>query len=118
MKQTHDDNLHDFTVISNLKSLEALSDMVNSLPKSVARLEKFYDFEDKFKKKTVNCKTNSSSLTYEKVNLGTSEKPQCINLGLGCSRKEKATFVKLFKEFKDVFAWTYEDLKTFDPNII
>jgi ribonuclease HI len=116
-EQTHDDNLHDFTVIPNPKPSEALSDMVNSLPKSVARLEKFYDFEDKFKK-TVNCKTNSSSLTYEKVNLGTSENPQCINLGLGCSKQEKVAFAKLFKEFKDVFAWTYEDLKTFDPNII
>jgi hypothetical protein len=69
-------------------------------------------------KKMVNCKTNSSSLTYEKVNLGTGENPQCINLGLGCSKQEKAAFVKLFKEFKDVFAWTYEDLKMFDPNII
>jgi ribonuclease HI len=116
-EQTHDDNLHDFTVIPNPKSPEALSDMVNSIPKSVVRLEKFYDFEDKFKK-MVNCKTNSSSLSYEKVNLGTSENPQCINLGLGCSRQEKAAFVKLFKEFKDVFAWTYNDLKTFDPNII
>jgi hypothetical protein len=116
-EQTHDNNLHDFTVIPNSKSPEALSDMVNSIPKSVVRLENFYDFEDKFKK-TVNCKTNSSSLSYEKVNLGTSENPQCINLGLGCSRQEKAAFVKLFKEFKDVFAWTYEDLKTFDPNII
>jgi ribonuclease HI len=116
-EQTHDDNLHDFTVIPNPKPPEALSDMVNSLPKSVARLEKFYDFEDKFKK-TVNCKTNSSSLTYEKVNLGTNENPQCINLSLGCSKQEKASFIKLFKEFKDVFSWTYEDLKTFDPNII
>jgi ribonuclease HI len=116
-EQMHDDNLHDFTVIPNPKPPEALSDMVNSLPKSVARLEKFYDFEDKFKK-AVNCKTNSSSLTYEKVNLGTSENPQCINLGLGCSKQEKIAFIKLFKEFKDVFAWTYEYLKTFDPNII
>jgi ribonuclease HI len=116
-EQTHDDNLHDFTVIPNPKSPEALSDMVNFIPKSVVRLENFYDFEDKFKK-TVNCKTNSSSLSYEKVNLGTSENPQCINLGLGCSRQEKVAFVKLFKEFKDVFAWTYDDLKTFDPNII
>jgi ribonuclease HI len=116
-ERTHDDNLHDFTVIPDPKSPEALSDMVNSIPKSIVRLEKFYDFEDKFKK-TVNCKTNSSSLSYEKVNLGTSENPQCINLGLGCSRQEKAAFVKLFKEFKDVFAWTYDDLKTFDPNII
>ena len=116
-EQTHNDNLHDFTVIPNPKPPEAQSDMVNPIPKSVARLEKFYDFEDKFKK-MVNPKTNSSSLSYEKVNLGTSENPQCINLGLGCSKKEKVAFVKLFKEFKDVFAWNYDDLKTFGPNII
>jgi ribonuclease HI len=116
-EQMHDDNLHDFTVIPNRKYPEALSDMVNFIPKFVVRLEKFYDFKYKFKK-MVNCKTNSSSLSYEKVNLGTSENPQCINLGLGCSRQEKVAFVKLFKEFKDVFAWTYDDLKTFDPNII
>ena len=73
--------------------------MVNSIPKSVVRLENFYDFQDKFKN-TVNCKTNSSSLSYEKVNLGTNENPQCINLGLGCSQQEKAAFIKLFKEFK------------------
>jgi ribonuclease HI len=61
-EQTHDENLRDFTVIPNSKPPEALSDMVNFIPKSVVRLEKFYDFEDKFKK-MVNCKTNSSSLT-------------------------------------------------------
>ena len=91
--------------------------MVNLIPKSVVRLEKFYDLQDKFKK-SVNCKTNSSSLSYEKVNLGTSDNPQCINLGVGCSEQEKAAFIKLFKEFKDSFAWTYDDLKTFNPNII
>ena len=26
--------------------------------------------------------------------------------------------MKFFREFKDVFAWTYEDLKTYDTNII
>jgi hypothetical protein len=92
----HDDNLHDFTLIADLKFPKALSDMVNFIPKSVVRLENFYDFEDKFKN-TVNFKTNSSSLSYEKVNLGTNENPQCINLGLGCSKQEKVAFVKLFK---------------------
>jgi hypothetical protein len=113
----HDDNLCDFMVIPHPRTTESSSDMVNSIPKSVVILEKFYDFQDKFKK-MVNCKTNSSSLSYEKINLGTNENPQCINLGLGCSQQEKAAFIKLFKEFKDVFAWTYDDLKTFDPNII
>jgi ribonuclease HI len=114
---THDDNLRDFTVIPDPRTPESSSDMVNSIPKSVVRSEKFYDLQDKFKK-SVNCKTNSSSLSYEKVNLGTNDNPQCINLGVGCSEQEKAAFIKLFKEFKDVFAWTYDDLKTFDPNII
>jgi hypothetical protein len=50
--------------------------------------------------------------------LGIDDNPQCIKLGAGCSKKEKDAFIKLFREFKDVFAWTYDDLKTFDPNII
>jgi hypothetical protein len=114
---THDDNLRDFMVIPDPRSLESSSDMVNLIPKYVVRLEKFYDLQDKFKK-SVNCKTNSSSLSYEKVNLGTNDNPQCINLGVGCFEQEKVIFIKLFKEFKDVFSWTYDDLKTFDPNII
>jgi ribonuclease HI len=114
---THDDNLRDFTVIPYPRTLESSLDMVNSIPKSVVILEKFYDLQDKFKK-AVNCKTNSSSLSYEKVNLGTKENLQCINLGVGCSEQEKVAFIKLFKEFKDVFAWMYDDLKTFNPNII
>jgi len=38
---THDDNLHNFTVIPYLRTSEYSSDMVNSIPKSVVRLEKF-----------------------------------------------------------------------------
>jgi hypothetical protein len=102
----HDEDLHNFKVISNPRYLESTSDLVNSIPKSVVRLEKFYDLHDKFRK-SVNCKMNSSSLTHEKVNLGTKDNPQCINLGTRCSEQEKSTVIKLFKEFKDVFAWTY-----------
>ena len=96
---THDENLHDFMVIPDPRSPESSSDMVNSIPKYVVRLEKFYNLQDKFKK-SVNCKTHSSSLSYEKVKLGTNENPQCINLGVGCSEQEKVAFIKLFKEFK------------------
>jgi hypothetical protein len=114
---THDENLRVFTVIPDPRSLESSSDMVNSIPKFVVILENFYDLHDKFKK-SVNCKANSSSIRHEKVNLGTKYNPQCINLGVGCFEQEKEVFIKLFKDFKDVFSWTYNDLKTFDPNII
>jgi hypothetical protein len=46
------------------------------------------------------------------------DSPQNINLGKGCSKQEKLAFIKLIKEFKDVFGWMYDYLKTFDPNII
>jgi hypothetical protein len=104
-------------VISDPRSPESTSELVNSIPRSVVRLEKFYDLHDKFRG-AVNCKTNSSSLIYETVNLGTRDNPQNINLGKGCSEQERSSFIKLFKEFKDIFSWTYDDLKTFDPNII
>jgi hypothetical protein len=44
--------------------------------------------------------------------------PQTVNLGINCSPQEKKDFIKLFKEYKDVFSWTYDDLKTFDTRII
>ena len=69
-ENTHDNNLHDFSIILDPRLVESSSYMVNSIPKSVIRLEKFYYLHDKFKG-VVDCKTNSSSLQYETVNLGT-----------------------------------------------
>jgi len=59
-------------------------DQSNIIPKSVVKMEHFYDLHDKFKKLT-NCKMHSSSMKYESVNLGTKKDPKNVNLGLGCS---------------------------------
>jgi len=87
------------------------------MPKSVVKLENLFDFQDRFKKPT-NCKTHMSSMKYEVMNLGTETNPQNINLGECCSPSKRAAYIKIFQEFKDVFAWTYNDLKTFDTRII
>jgi hypothetical protein len=89
----------------------------NSIPKSLVRLENLYDLQDNFKKVT-NCKTNSSSMQYEVINLGIDKNPQMVNLGTNCSPVEKHVFISLFIEYKDIFVWTYDNLKTFDTNII
>ena len=57
-------------------------------------------------------------MRYEAINLGTDLNPQTINLGVDCNPTEKIAFIKLFKKFKDVFAWTYDDLKTFNTQVI
>ena len=31
---------------------------------------------------------------------------------------QKLKYIELFKEFQDVFAWSYEDLKSYDTSVI
>ena len=57
-------------------------------------------------------------MRYETINLGAELNPQTINLGVDCNPKEETTFIKLLQEFKDVFAWTYDDLKTFNTQVM
>lgn len=92
-------------------------DQPNVIPKLVVKMEHLYEFHDKFKKLT-NCKKHRSSMKYETVNLGMKEDPKDVNVGLGCSPQEKAAFVMLFKNYKDVFTQTYEDLKNFDNSVM
>ena len=80
-------------------------------------MEYLYDLKDKFKKPT-NSKLHSSTLRFELINLGTDLKPKNINLGLGLMSDEKSAFIGLLKRYKNVFAWNYEDLKTYDTSII
>eukprot|EP00253_Pinus_taeda_P004159 PITA_04159 len=89
----------------------------NSIPKPMFKLEDIYDIKDKFKQVT-NSKLQSSTLRFELINLGTEEKPQNINLGLGLSLEERTTFIRLLRKNKYVFAWKYDDLKTYDASII
>ena len=89
----------------------------NTMPKNIFRLEKLFDLQDKFKILT-NTKKSISSLRYEAINLNVEQNPQTINLGTNCTHVERADFMKLFKEYKDSFMWTYKDLKTCDMKII
>ena len=83
----------------------------------MVKLEKFYDLQDKFKRVT-NCKTHSFVMQYEVINLGIPYKSYNINLRVQCTLRKRFSFIRLFKEHKDVFTWSYEDLKTFDTQIM
>jgi hypothetical protein len=55
---------------------------------------------------------------HETINLGTLENPKNINLGKTISKEERKAYLKLFRQYQDVFAWSYRDLKTYDTCII
>ena len=89
----------------------------NFIPKGVRTLEKMFDLNEKFRRPT-NVKTHSSSLQFELINLGTETNPKFVNLGKCCSLAERDKFIRLFNQYKYVFAWTCKDLKAYDTNII
>lgn len=57
-------------------------------------------------------------MKYEVMNMGSESNPHNIDLGIGFSPLERVSFIKLFKEYKDIFSWAYDDLKTSDTKII
>ena len=87
------------------------------MPKGVRSLEGMFDLHNKFKK-PANINTNSSSMQYKLINLGTEAEPKYVNLGKCFSLGERSRFINLFQQYKDIFSWTYEDLKTYDTCII
>jgi hypothetical protein len=41
-----------------------------------------------------------------------------VNLGVDCTFEEVDQYVVLFKEYFDLFLWSYDDLNTYEKSII
>ena len=41
-----------------------------------------------------------------------------VHIGANCSLEEIAIYTALFKEFHDVFSWSYQEMPGIDPSII
>ena len=57
-------------------------------------------------------------MQYEMINPCSEKDPKNANLGLGCTPSEQVACTKLFKQYKDIFLWIYDDPKTYVTNII
>lgn len=51
------------------------------------------------------------------INIGIGSSPKYVNVGVDCTDDEVDQYVALFKEYLDVFAWSYDDLKAYDKTI-
>jgi len=86
----------------------------NFLPAGLTPLEDIFDANDVPKKQ----KMQPLNSAMEECNIGTVEKPKMIKLSSSLPPDQKSKYVDLFKEFQDVFAWSYEDLKSYDISVI
>jgi hypothetical protein len=46
------------------------------------------------------------------------EDPKWVKLSSGLAKEQRDEYLRLLKDFVDVFTWTYEDLRTYDTCII
>ena len=60
----------------------------------------------------------SSKENVVECNIGTEEQPRMVKISKYLSAEQRNRYIKLLKEYVDVFAWSYEDLKTYDTNHI
>jgi len=86
----------------------------NFLPTGLTPLEDIFDSNDLPKKP----KMQPINAEIEECNIGTIENPKMIKLSRTLPPDKKSKYIKLFKEFQDVFAWSYEDLKSYDTTVI
>ena len=77
-------------------------------------LEDLFDFDDVAKKPTIE----HSDSDVKEFNIGIEDKPKMIKLAKSLPTNMKKKYIDLFKEFIDVFSWSYEELKAYDTNII
>ena len=54
----------------------------------------------------------------EECNIGTEADPKVIKISKNLTKESRERYIKLMKEFHDVFSWTYDDLKVYDPDVI
>ena len=55
----------------------------------------------------------------EEVNLGSDlQEPRPISISASLTEKEKSDLILLLKEFKDVFAWNFNEMSRLDPGLI
>ena len=53
----------------------------------------------------------------EEVNLGTTDEAKPVHIAKEMKSEDKMTMITLLTEFRDVFAWSYEDMRGLDPQL-
>jgi hypothetical protein len=94
--------------------LEIINLQNNTLPKGSIPLENLFDRHDVVKGKRTNKKVEEAL----EFNIGTDMDPRTINIGKGTTEKERKEILELIKEFRDTFAWNYDELKAYRGDVI
>jgi hypothetical protein len=86
----------------------------NHIPRGLVPLERIFDNNDVSRKVVIK----SQEQEVVDCNIGTTANPKIVKISRALPDEQRDRYVSLMKKFVDIFAWSYEDLKTFDTDII
>lgn len=88
----------------------------NTIPKGMVDLEWIFDNDEFSKQRRPSLDVGNDD--YNLFNLDFEGDPWMVKIGRVYTEQEKNEMLQLLTQYKDVIAWSYQDLKTYDPNII
>jgi ribonuclease HI len=86
----------------------------NHIPRGLVPLERLFNGNDM----AIKGRISGDDADTTECNIGTLDEPKLVKLSRGLTEEQRSGYTKLLREFADVFAWTYEDLKTYDTSVI
>ena len=86
----------------------------NHILRGLVPLERLFDKNDV----AIKGGVSSEDADIVECNIGMQDEPRFIKLSSSLTNEKREEYARLLKEFTDVFAWAYEDLKTYDTSII
>jgi len=85
----------------------------NPVTRGFVALENIFYTQDRRKSSVEQMKPSE----YIEINIGTETEPRIIKVGKGTYEKEMNNLVNLLKEYRDVFAFTYDELKAYREDV-
>lgn len=86
----------------------------NIFPRGLFPIERHFNSNDV----AISLEKASQDEQIQDYNIGTQKEPKLVKLFMGVPFNYKERYIEIFKKYTNVFAWSYEDLKTYDVNII
>ena len=95
--------------LTQLESKDIIQLKSNTIPRGLVPLEEMFDSNDV----ASNPKVARSDAKVEEFNIGIEKESKVIKISKNMTKENKERYLKLMKEFYDVFAWIYDDLEVY-----
>ena len=86
----------------------------NHIPRGLVPLERIFDRNDV----SLKGEISEDDVGTIQCNIGTENEPKFVKLSRSLTMEQRAEYAGLLRDFANVFAWTYGDLKTYDTYVI